>query len=86
MGALSTWVYNDDAATDGLKMNYIYDELMEKLNTSFFEDLLRDKILNNNHKLILTLSPSNNLAEEKAKKVADKLAKFKATLSKEIKY
>ena len=37
--ALSTWLYDDDAATLALKYGPVYEELRGELDGSYFEDL-----------------------------------------------
>ena len=42
--ALSTWLYDDDAATLALKYGPVYEELRGELDGSYFEDLLRERV------------------------------------------
>lgn len=68
MDAMSTWIYDDDAATLGIKYENIFASLREKLNTSYFEDLLREIILDNTHWALVDLKPveQGNSHEEEA--------------------
>lgn len=55
--ALSTWLYDDDAATLALKYGPVYEELRGELNGSYFEDLLRELVLQNDHMALVELVP-----------------------------
>lgn len=55
--ALSTWLYDDDAATLALKYGPVYEELRSELDGSYFEDLLRELVLQNDHMALVELVP-----------------------------
>lgn len=55
--ALSTWLYDDDAATLALKYGPVYEELRGDLDGSYFEDLLRELVLQNDHMALVELVP-----------------------------
>lgn len=55
--ALSTWLYDDDAATVALKYADTYAALREALDGPFFEDLLRELVLESNHCALVELVP-----------------------------
>lgn len=55
--ALSTWLYDDDAATLALKYGPVYEELRGELEGSYFEDLLRELVLENDHMALVELVP-----------------------------
>ena len=55
--ALSTWLYDDDAATLALKYGPVYEELRGELDGSYFEDLLRELVLENDHMTLVELVP-----------------------------
>lgn len=55
--ALSTWLYDDDAATLALKYGSVYEELRGELDGSYFEDLLRELVLGNDHMALVELVP-----------------------------
>lgn len=87
--ALSTWLYDDDAATDALKYADTYATLREALDGPFFEDLLRELVLESNHCALVELVPVGaSSGEDAAAGLADaadteaaKLAKTKASMS-----
>lgn len=86
--ALSTWLYDDDAATDALKYADTYAALREALDGPFFEDLLRELVLESNHCALVELVPVGaSSGEDAAAGPADaadteaaKLAKIKASM------
>ena len=87
--ALSTWLYDDDAATDALKYADTYAALREALDGPFFEDLLRELVLESNHCALVELVPVGAGAGEGAAAgpadaagtEAAKLAKIKESMS-----
>ena len=87
--ALSTWLYDDDAATDALKYADTYAALREALDGPFFEDLLRELVLESNHCALVELVPVGASSGEgtaagpadAAGTEAAKLAKIKASMS-----
>lgn len=87
--ALSTWLYDDDAATDALKYADTYATLREALDGPFFEDLLRELVLESNHCALVELVPVGaSSGEDAAAGLADaadteaaKLAKIKESMS-----
>lgn len=87
--ALSTWLYDDDAATDALKYADTYVALREALDGPFFEDLLRELVLESNHCALVELVPVGASSGEDAAAgpagaadtEAAKLAIIKASMS-----
>ena len=55
--ALSTWLYDDDAATLALKYGPVYKELRSELDGTYFEDLLRELVLEDDHMALVELVP-----------------------------
>ena len=82
--ALDTWLYGGDPM-DGICVNKLFDSLREKLNTSYYEDLLNECVLNSRHCAKIRLNPSNTLGEIKINKEKEKLNKIASTWTKEEK-
>ena len=80
--ALGTWLYEDtdEAATRALEYGSVYDELKQALDTTFFEDLLREIVLESNHRALVELVPMANDAQAAREEEAE-LAATKAALS-----
>ena len=55
--ALGTWLYSDDDVTLGLQYGPIYEELRGLLDSSYYEDLLREIVLESAHRALVELAP-----------------------------
>ena len=57
--ALGTWLYDDadEAATRGIEYGPIYEELNRELDGTYFEDLLRELVLESEHRALVELVP-----------------------------
>ena len=73
--ALSTWLYDDDAATLALKYGPVYEELRGELDGSYFEDLLRELVLENNHMALVELVPVDAAEGSEGAEAAELAAK-----------
>ena len=84
--ALGTWLYDDadEAATRGIEYGPIYEELNRELDGTYFEDLLRELVLESEHRALVELVPVADDAaasrEEEAKLAAAKAAMDDADL------
>lgn len=80
--AMESWLYDEDPT-----IHLEYDETLQKiksaLKTSYFEDIIRKYILENNHRTLVLVKPKKGLGEEKAAKVKEELKKFREGLSDE---
>ncbi|MBO7676756.1 MAG: insulinase family protein, partial [Erysipelotrichaceae bacterium] len=72
LSALDTWLYGGDPL-EGICVDKLFTTLREKLETSYYEDLIKECILNSKHSAKIMLKPSNTLGE---KKVNDEKAKL----------
>ncbi|MBQ9424469.1 MAG: insulinase family protein [Erysipelotrichaceae bacterium] len=82
ISALDSWLYGGDPA-GSICFNDLFTSLREKLDTSYYEDLIRDLILNSKHKASVYLKPSNTLGEEKLAKEKARLKEKSASWSRE---
>ena len=80
LSALDSWLYGGKPE-DGLCFDDLYASLRTKINTSYYEDLIEEYILNSNHCATVLLKPSNTLGQEKIEKENAKLAAYNETLS-----
>ncbi len=60
---LTTWLYDDDAATLALKYGPVYAELRDELDGTYFEDLLRELVLESDHSALVELVPTGAEAD-----------------------
>ena len=82
--ALSTWLYADDAATAALKYGPVYAELRRELDGNYFEDLLRELVLENDHAALVELVPVESGAGEDGAEAAELAAKRDAMTDDEL--
>lgn len=84
--ALGTWLYDDadEAVTRGIEYGPIYEELNRELDGTYFEDLLRELVLESKHRALVELVPVADDAaasrEEEAELAAAKAAMNDADL------
>lgn len=89
--ALGTWLYDDadEAATRGIEYGPIYEELNRELDGTYFEDLLRELVLESKHRALVELVPVADDAaasrEEEAELAAAKAAMDDADLQRIVK-
>ena len=79
--ALSTWLYDDDAATDALKLGPVYAELRDALEGNFFEDLLQELVLDSEHWALVELVPVEERAADSDPGEAAELQARKAAMT-----
>ena len=82
--ALSTWLYDDDAATLALKYGPVYEELRGELDGSYFEDLLRELVLQNDHMALVELAPVDAAEGAEGAEAAELTAKRDAMTDAEL--
>lgn len=79
---MDQWLYGKDPVAV-LRYDGALKAIREGLKTTYFEDLIRQCILENNHKALVSIYPEKGLQEEKEQAERDKLAALKASLSDE---
>ncbi len=80
INSMNSWLY------DGGPTNLIqYDEDLRTVRsfvgTSYFENFIKEYLINNNHVATVTMIPEQGIAEEKAKVVEERLSEYKASLT-----
>ncbi len=80
---MDSWLYDEKDPFMHLEENRVFAFLKEATEGSYFEDLIRSYFLNNSHSSVVMCCPKKGLTAENDKKLADKLAAYKASLSKE---
>lgn len=81
LNAFSTWLYDDSKALDLFEMNEVFETLKNKIDTEYFEEIIKKYILDNTHKSYVSLIPKKGLNEEREAKVKAKLQAYKDTLT-----
>jgi len=77
------WLYSDENIFFNLELNSLYSELRNSINSGLFERVLKERVLENEHKTILIMKPKKGLGKEKEECLAKKLAEYKSSLSEE---
>ncbi|MGN1148067.1 MAG: insulinase family protein, partial [Lachnospiraceae bacterium] len=80
---LDSWLYDDNRPFIHVEANATYTALREKVESGYFEELVKKYLLDNPHKSIVVLLPKKGLTEKKDRELAEKLAAYKAGLSEE---
>ncbi|KAB3531550.1 insulinase family protein [Alkaliphilus serpentinus] len=80
--AMESWLY-DHHPTTHLKYESTLKGLREKIHTSYFEDFINERILNNPHSALVVMKPDKEIEDRKAASIEIKLVDYKASLTKE---
>lgn len=81
--AMSSWLHDDRKPFLHLKDSAGYQFLKDKIGTGYYEKIIKEYLLENTHSSIVILKPKSGLNNEKEEKLREKLASYKATLSKD---
>lgn len=79
----STWLYDENDPFSSLEYEEALTFLRENIETGYFEDLIRTKLLENTFGVMVTAKPKVGLTEEKDEKQVEKLQAYKNSLSEE---
>lgn len=77
---LESWLHDQDPAIH-LEYEPILAKIKTALETPYFENLIRQFLINNNHRSLLIVKPKKGLAEEQAERIKQELAEYKASLT-----
>lgn len=80
---MDSWLYDEEKPFIHIESGDVFDELKEKKNNGYFEELIKKYLLNNNHCAVVSLVPKHNLEEERTKEEERRLEQYKASLSRE---
>lgn len=79
---MDNWLYDNDPL-ELLHYEEALVNIRKGLSGTYFEDLIRQSILNNNHKVLVSIYPERGLQERKDAEVKEHLAAVKANMTKE---
>lgn len=83
---MDSWLYDEEKPFLHIGAHDTFSYLKEKVGTGYYEDLIQKYLLNNTHGTIVIIAPKKGLTEEKEKEEAQRLRRYKESLSqKEIK-
>lgn len=80
MTALSSWLYDDEAATDYLRYEKVFAALRAELEGDYFETLCRELLCDNEHVAAVEVVPTPGESDSDA---AERLAELNRTMSSE---
>ena len=83
LNALDTWLYNDQAPFINMELGEAFAALKKKMGEGYFEQLIKDYLLNNPHKAIVVMTPEKGLTEKKAEALRQKMELFAQGLTRE---
>lgn len=80
---MDTWLYDDNCPFGYLKQLAVFDFLKKQVGTGYYEDLIRDGLLNNPHTSLVVIEPEKGLNDRMEEELAKKLAAYKESLTEE---
>ena len=83
LSAFNSWLYCDDEPFMYLKYDENFACLKEKIGTDYYQNILKEYILTNTHKTIVTGVPKKGLNKENEAELAKQLQAYKRSLSEE---
>lgn len=78
-----TWLYDDGKPFEYLELDETYKSLKKEVDSSFYEEMLKSRVLDNTHKSIVVVRPVKGLTGKRDKALAKKLAEKKAAMTPE---
>ena len=80
LSVMDSWIYDLDPL-DSLKYETLLKELRAAVNTNYYETLIETNLLDNTHRVILTLTPEPGKEEREQAELAEKLAALKESMN-----
>lgn len=80
---LDSWLYDESKPFIHLNANKTFEKLRNLIETDYYDNLIREYLLENTHKTILRVEPSLQLAQKKEEQLSKMLAAYKASLTEE---
>lgn len=81
--SMESWLYDESDPFMHIDALDTFKFLREKVETSYYEDLIQERILNNTHCAYVTMIPEKGLGAKQDEELAKELAAKKAAMSKE---
>lgn len=80
---MDSWLYDENLPFLHLEELEVYESLRQRLDTDYFEQLIQNYLLDNNHAAIVRIVPKQGLNAAKEQKLQDKLRAYKNSLTRE---
>ena len=81
--SLSTWLYDEKAAFSGLIVRSLFDELRTLIDTDYYENLVREYMLDCKSSVWCVQKPKKGLDREEDAALTEELRKYKESLTQE---
>ena len=82
ISVMDSWLYDGDPLA-GLRYTEALQQLREGIKTRYYEQLIENYLLDNTHKVIVTLDPEQGKEEREQEVLAEKMAALKASMDTE---
>lgn len=82
LGVLENWLYGGNPI-EGLRYKEALATMRKGLKTNYYESLIENYLLDNTHKVIVTLMPQPGKEEDDQRRAVEKMAALKASMSRE---
>lgn len=82
MEIFNTWLYDKDPSAN-LRYENVYTELRKKISEGYFENLIKEVLLDNPHEALVILQPLKGLTTKREADLRKKLLKIKESLTPE---
>ncbi len=77
---LDSWLYDDNKPFIHVEANETFGRMRRKVEEGYFEKLICEYLLENNHSSVVVLVPKKGLAEQREKEFRQKMAGLKAAM------
>ena len=81
LNVLDSWLYDEDKPLMHIECSETFRFLRDNLESGYFEDMIREWLLESPNSALVILKPKKGLVQEQEKRTAEKLAEFKASLT-----
>lgn len=81
--SFDSWLYDEMQPFMHIEANDTFKKLKQRVETDYFVNFIQEHILDNTHKLILSMYPEKGLEKKQNDELTELLAKKKASLTKE---
>ncbi len=83
LGVMRSWLYDSEKPFYFLKDSELFEKMRKHIGTGFYEQLIKDHLINNNHASLVTLIPKAGLNKIRESEMKEKLSSYKKSLSEE---
>ncbi|MBE5928745.1 MAG: insulinase family protein [Lachnospiraceae bacterium] len=81
LACMQSWLYDENEPFSQVMLNDVYKKLKELIDTDYYEKLIKDYILDNPHKAIVSVLPEVGLSRKIDAELEKKLEDYKKALS-----